>query len=215
MNGVTTTLPGVAVNPIPLSVGHIEENLKTPFTRQETIGAQFDLGRGLSASADLKFIQGRDQYISSERQPDDRRPDHRSGVPIAEQAGQWRRAGRQAAVGGGRLPVDAGSRLQVAYALGSATNNSINNLGNGIGGTPATNPFDYSVDQGPASNDQRHILNVSGNVALPWGISIAPLFRATSGIRSESGDQRTSVPSAGLSGVLQPMLPIQHHGPAR
>ena len=63
MNGVTTALPGVAVTPIPLSVGHIDENLKTPFTRQETIGAQFDLGRGLSASADLKFIQGRDQYI--------------------------------------------------------------------------------------------------------------------------------------------------------
>ena len=46
-----------------MSVGHIEENLKTPFTRQETIGAQFDLGKGFSASADLKFIQGRDQYI--------------------------------------------------------------------------------------------------------------------------------------------------------
>ena len=63
VNGVTTVLPGMAVSPIPLSVGHIEENLKTPFTRQETIGAQFDLGRGFSASADLKFIQGRDQYI--------------------------------------------------------------------------------------------------------------------------------------------------------
>ena len=80
VNGVTTTLPGVAVTPIPLSVGHIEENLKTPFTRQETIGAQFDLGRGLSASADLKFIQG-----------------------------QWRSAGRQATVGGGRVPVGEAS----------------------------------------------------------------------------------------------------------
>lgn len=45
------------------------------------------------------------------------------------------------------------------------------------------NPFDYSVDEGPAASDQLHILNISGNVALPWGVSLAPLFRATSGIR--------------------------------
>jgi hypothetical protein len=73
--------------------------------------------------------------------------------------------------------------MQVAYALGSATNNSIGNLGNGVAGTPATNPFDYSVDLGPAASDQRHILNISGNVSLPLGISLAPLFRATSGVR--------------------------------
>ncbi len=120
---------------------------------------------------------------SSERQPDDRRPDHRSGVSVAEQAGQWWCAGRQAAVGGGRLPIGEANKMQVAYALGSASNNSIGNLANGIGQIPATNPFDYSVDQGPASSDQLHILNVSGNLSLPWGISLAPLFRATSGIR--------------------------------
>ena len=75
--------------------------------------------------------------------------------------------------------------MQVAYALGSASNNSITiYFANGIGQTPATNPFDYSVDQGPASNNQLHILNVSGSLLLPWDISLAPLFpRATSGIR--------------------------------
>ena len=87
-----------------------------------------------------------------------------------------------------QLLVEVGYRsarrqMQVAYALGSASNNSIGNLANGIGQTPATNPFDYSVDQGPASNDQLHILNVSGSLLLPWDISLAPLFRATSGIR--------------------------------
>ena len=64
--------------------------------------------------------------------------------------------------------------MQLAYALGAANNNSINNFGAGVAGTPATNPFDYSVDYGPASNDQRHILNVSGNIELPWGMSSPP-----------------------------------------
>ena len=73
--------------------------------------------------------------------------------------------------------------LQVAYALGKATNNSIGNFSNQATGVAATNPFDYSVDKGPASGDQLHILNVSGNLSLPWGIYLAPLFRATSGIR--------------------------------
>ena len=183
VNGVTTVLPGVALNPIPLSVGHIEENLKTPFTRQETIGAQFDLGRGLSASADLKFIQGRDQYILRNV---NLTTEGRIIDPVFQ---SLNKLGNGGVLDVKQLLVEVaylgrqGHAMQVAYALGSATNNSINNLGNGIGGTPATNPFDYSVDQGPASSDQLHILNISGNVALPWGVSLAPLFRATSGIR--------------------------------
>ncbi len=183
VNGVTTTLPVVAFNPIPLSVGHIEENLKTPYTRQETIGAQFDLGRGLSAAADLKFIQGRDQYILRNV---NLTTEGRIIDPVFQALNKLGNGGvldvKQLLVEVGYLSR-RGDAMQVAYALGSATNNSINNLGNGIAGTPATNPFDYSVDQGPASNDQQHILNITGNLALPWGINIAPLLRATSGIR--------------------------------
>jgi len=182
VNGVTTALPGVAVSPIPLSVGHIEENLKTPFTRQETIGAQFDLGKGFSASADLKFIQGRDQYILRNV---NLTTEGRIVDPVFQ---SLNKLGNGGVLDVKQLLVEVGYRsarrqMQVAYALGSASNNSIGNLANGIGQTPATNPFDYSVDQGPASSDQLHILNVSGNVELPWGISFAPLFRATSGIR--------------------------------
>jgi hypothetical protein len=183
VNGVTTALPGVAVTPIPLSVGHVDQNIGTPLTRQETIGAQFDLGRGLSASADLKFLQGRDQYILR-------------NVNLS-QAGQiidpvfqaLNKLGNGGVLDVKQLLVEAryrsrrGHTMQLAYALGAATNNSINNFGNGIGGTPATNPFDYAVDYGPTSNDQQHILNISGNIELPLGISLAPLLRATSGIR--------------------------------
>ena len=211
VNGVTTALPGVAVSPIPLSVGHIEENLKTPFTRQETIGAQFDLGKGFSASADLKFIQGRDQYILRNV---NLTTEGRIVDPVFQ---SLNKLGNGGVLDVKQLLMEVGYRsarrqMQVAYALGSASNNSIGNLANGIGQTPATNPFDYSVDQGPASSDQLHILNVSGNVELPWGIKSRAALQSDERYQSESGYQRTSVPGAGLSGVLQPMLPIQHHG---
>jgi hypothetical protein len=183
VNGVTTALPGVAVSPIPLSVGHIDQNIKTPYTRQETIGAQFDLGRGLSASADVKFIQGRDQYILRNVNVT------KEGQIVDPVFQSLTKLGNGGVLDVKQVLVEVGYRsrrghaMQVAYALGSATNNSIGNFGNGATGTAATNPFDYSVDQGPAASDQRHILNISGNVALPLGISLAPLFRATSGVR--------------------------------
>ena len=182
VNGVTIALPGVKVAPIPLSLGHVDQNIGTPFTRQETIGAQFDLGRGLSASADLKFIQGRDQYILRNVNLS------QTGQIIDPVFQSLNKLGNGGVLDVTQLLVEAryrsrGNTMQLAYALGAANNNSINNFGAGIAGTPATNPFDYSVDYGPASNNQRHILNISGNVELPWGMSLAPLFRATSGIR--------------------------------
>jgi hypothetical protein len=184
VNGVTTTLPGVAISPIPLSLAHVDQHLQTPLTRQETIGAQFDLGRGLSASADLKFIQGRDQYIlrnvnvTSAGQIID---------PVFQALNSLGNGGeldvKQLLVQGG-YRSRRGDSVQVAYALGKATNNAYNNFGAGPSAAQtaqATNPFDYSVDVGPASNDLRNILNISSNFALPLGISFAPLFRATSG----------------------------------
>ena len=182
INGVTTPLPGVAVTPIPLSLGHIAQDVKMPYTRQETIGAQFDLGRGLFGSADLKFIQGRDQYILHNVNIGS---DGRIINPVFQALNEL---GNGGVLDVKQLLVELGYRstranVQLAYALGSARNNSINNFGNGVAGTPSTNPFDYSVDVGPATSDQLHILNVSGNVVLPWGISLAPLLRATSGIR--------------------------------
>ncbi len=179
VNGVTTTLPGVAVTPIPLSVGHIEENLKTPFTRQ-TIGAQFDLGSGRVRVRRPEVHPGAGPVNSSERQPDDRRPDH---DPVFQSLNKLGNGGvldvKQLLV---EVQRSARRQLQVAYALGSATNNSINNLGNGIGGTPATNPFDYSIDQGPA----RAINGTSSTSAATWSFRSESVSRRSSERRAAS-----------------------------
>ena len=46
----------------------------------------------------------------------------------------------------------------------------------------ATNPFDYTEDEGPADNDVRHTLAVSGVTSLPFGIQVSGILNYRSAL---------------------------------
>jgi hypothetical protein len=59
--------------------------------------------------------------------------------------------------------------IRLAYTLGK----NVSNTSTALTGGTATNPLDLSVDEGPANNDIRHVVNVSGTTAIPYGIQLA------------------------------------------
>jgi hypothetical protein len=69
----------------------------------------------------------------------------------------------------------SGSRLHlgVSYTLAKTTSDV---TANGPSGGLATNPFDLSIDEGPANNDRRHDLAFDGSYNLPLGIQASGLF---------------------------------------
>src|SRR5690242_2176151 len=61
------------------------------------------------------------------------------------------------------------------YVLGFAKSDT-----DGIGSFPA-NPYDFSTEYGRASGDIRHRFVMTGNIRVPWGISLNPLIFVQSG----------------------------------
>ena len=61
------------------------------------------------------------------------------------------------------------------YVLSKAQSNT-----DGIGTSPA-NPYDFSGEYGPASNDVRHRVTAGGSVALRWSVRISPYLVAQTG----------------------------------
>lgn len=72
--------------------------------------------------------------------------------------------------------------FQLAYQFGYAHDNSWTAFAISAHNTDSTNPFNPNTDYGPSSTDARHVLNVSGNVNMHWGILLAPIFAYTSAL---------------------------------
>jgi hypothetical protein len=64
-------------------------------------------------------------------------------------------------------------RLGLSYTLAKTTSDV---TANGPSGGLATNPFDLSIDVGPANNDRRHNVSLDGLYNLPLGIQASGLF---------------------------------------
>jgi hypothetical protein len=62
----------------------------------------------------------------------------------------------------------------VSYTLAKATSNT---LATGVSGTAATNPLDLSIDEGPTSEDRRHVVAIDGSYLLPWDFQVSGLWR--------------------------------------
>jgi hypothetical protein len=65
--------------------------------------------------------------------------------------------------------------LTGSYTLGRARSNS-----DGLGTFPA-NPYNYTGEYGPASNDIRHRVSFGGTINLRWGLRFSPLVNIQSG----------------------------------
>jgi hypothetical protein len=66
------------------------------------------------------------------------------------------------------------ARIGLSYTLAKATSNT---LATGVSGTAATNPLDLSIDEGPTSEDRRHVVALDGSYLLPWDFQVSGLWR--------------------------------------
>ena len=160
------------------STNDIDQRLQIPSTTQASAGIAHEFGRWASASADFVYAQGRDLYVLRNVNLDPvtlQRVNSGYSTINAFGNGGWNRyRALQLQVG----TTGAQQFLKAAYTL--ATNRSNTNATLSAGS--ATNPFDYSEDEGPADNDVRHAFVVNGSTALPGSLQISGILRYRSAL---------------------------------
>jgi hypothetical protein len=169
----------------------------TPYAVHVSIGAQREIAGGLVVSADFVWKQFVHTYING---IDYNRWNSAEG-PVIPACTPDQRSNLQATCSNGSLYFDttigrarykgllvrAEKRLSgraqflVSYALGSFVGSN----GTGTGTTEASggrvfgfNNDDWFENYGPLPTDQRHVLNVSGFVELPWRFQLAVVLSA-------------------------------------
>jgi hypothetical protein len=123
----------------------------------------------LSASADVVVARGVDLYVIRNTNVDpvslQRLNPNYSSISAFGNGGTSRYWGLhvQATIPG------SGYFVKIAYSLATSRSNTNSTLSTGA----ATNPFDYSEDEGPADNDVRHNLALNGSSLLSLGIQLS------------------------------------------
>ncbi|MGI0133420.1 MAG: hypothetical protein ACREBW_00465, partial [Candidatus Micrarchaeaceae archaeon] len=92
---------------------------------------------------------------------------------------------------------------EVSYTLGWCNGNTPPNSDFTIhSGGYATDPLNFSVDDGPCATDQRNILAVDGSVLLPGGINFAPILTFGTGLPMTPTTALLAGQSATVGGVV-------------
>lgn len=167
-----------ALSAVAGSTNDIDRDLQIPATTQASVGIAHDLRSWLTASADLVYARGRDLYVIRNVNLDPitfRRVNQNYSVIHAFGNGGWSRyraLQMQISAAGAQRFVKAGYTLAVNRSNTNAT----------ISTGAATNPFDYSEDEGPTDTDVRHALTVNGSTELPLRIQVSGIFRYRSAL---------------------------------
>jgi hypothetical protein len=160
----------------------LDGDLGVPATVQASVGLARDSGRGLSASADVVYSRGIDQYIIRDVNIDRAaalddgrivRPNpNYSFLNSYGNGGRftYRAVQMQASFAPGPRHL-----AKLAYTLAKNESNTFTVLSGAAGGVGATNPFDYDEDKGPADNDVRHALTVNGFTTLPFDTRLSAI----------------------------------------
>jgi hypothetical protein len=193
---VLPPLPNVPGTSTPAPTGSaydFDTNVKIPYNVQGTIGVGHDFGHNLNASVDYVGIKGFDQIIlrNININPNTLAPVNPSFQSLSSfgDGGWFTSKSLQAHV---VYRSRRGDSVQGAYTFGRSNSNGTFGLSSRA--VQATNPFDYSLDNGPSGNDVHHILNVSGTVKAPFGISFAPLLTYTSALPYTATTTAATVP---------------------
>jgi outer membrane receptor protein involved in Fe transport len=190
VSGVTYPLPGFT-GTIPQSVYNIDQGLRKPAALQVTGGLAHNFTNGLSFTVDYAYIYGFDLDIL-------RNTNINAGLPVTPAGGvnflnpayttyfSYTSAGwftDKQILAKVRYADHRGDFGQVSYTLGFANSNSPASGDFTIHtGSVSTNPFNYDVDDGPATTDQRHIIAVNGSIRLPGGIQFSPIMTFSTGL---------------------------------
>ena len=171
----------------------IEQDLQVPYTIQASAGVSRDFGGGWTASTDLVFSRGLDQYLIRDVNYD--REAALAGRPVRVNpnysfinrygnGGKFTYRALQVQVG---FSPNAKYLVRLSYTLAkneSNTNTALMGISAERVGLPAdagaTNPFDYEEDFGPTNNDIRHNLSVNAVTTLPLGIQVSGILSARS-----------------------------------
>jgi hypothetical protein len=167
------------LGPLAAITNDIDRRLQVPATTQASMGIAHEFRRWATVSADLVYARGHDQYVirNVNLDPATLRPvnPRYSAINAFGNGGRSRYRALQvqaSTVGGANQFVKAG------YTLAATRSNTNATLSAGV----ATNPFDYSEDEGPADNDVRHTLVVDGSTSLPWGVQLSGILRYRSAL---------------------------------
>lgn len=152
----------------------IDQGLQIPATTQASVGIAHEFRRWATASADFVYARGHDLYVIRNVNLDPatlQRVNPSYSAINAFGNGGWNHY-RALQV---QVSMVAGARqfLKLAYTLAANRSNTNATLSTGA----ATNPFDYSEDEGPADNDARHTLVTDGSMALPGRVQISGIMR--------------------------------------
>jgi hypothetical protein len=181
-------IPDLSMLP-PGAAPDVDTDLQIPYAIQASGGVAHDFGRGLTASGDVVYSRGLDQYVVRDVNYD----------RAAAAAGRVLRPNPNYSsinrYGNGGTFLYRALQVQARWARGSSylvnlsytlakndSNTATALLGGVAGGAGATNPFDYDEDNGPADNDVRHVATANGVTRLPFGMQLAAMFSARSAL---------------------------------
>jgi len=190
----TTPYPSLIISPDP--------GMQTPYSQQAAVGYDHALGQLISVSADVLFVRGHNQIGTIDYNPvvpslgAGRRPDDINGVAgTSASILQYTSFGETWYKG---LTLSLNKRLSsnyqflVSYTYSKAEDTStdfqsafiVQNNGSGrdpnnLTGLPIG--FDPRSERGPASQDQRHRLVLSGLYQFPWQLQFSTILTAASG----------------------------------
>jgi hypothetical protein len=164
-------IPNLAGLPTQIAtVTDVAPHAQIPNTAQVTGGLAHDFQHGINVSADVVYSNGRDQYLQRDVNLN---PVNFTRInPAYGAINQFTNEGwfreRALLVSAGFAPNPRQS-IRLAYTLAK----NVSNTSTALTGGTATNPLDLSVDEGPANNDVRHVLSVSGATLMPFGVQLA------------------------------------------
>jgi hypothetical protein len=152
--------------------------VKTPVTRQASIGVKREIAAGMAVSMDFVNTRGRNLYNA----PDVNAPDPVTGLrpdPTYLRITQYQTTGNSWYNGlqmGLERRSGRGPQLGISYTLSKQTRDVED-----FGFTPQNN-YDRAAEKGPASNDRRHQLVINAVWALPADFQIGLFAQARSGL---------------------------------
>jgi hypothetical protein len=199
VDGTSYAVPGFTGTIPQGGLYDIDQNIKIPGTLQVTGGMQRSFAKGLVIAVDYSYKHGFDQIeqrnvnINQNTLPAVQllNPNYTSFLSYGN-GGYYT---SKSLLVNANYRDHRGDILTAAYTLAwarddSSTTQDFNIHSAGI----STDPFDYSVDDGPSLNDQRNHIVVSGVLNTIWGIYVDPIINWGSALPYTATTTSTTVP---------------------
>jgi hypothetical protein len=154
------------------------DEVKTPVTRQFSIGLKRELIYGMAVSADYVNTRGRNLYNA----PDVNAPDLVTGLrpdPTFLRITEYQSTGNSW-YNGLLLGVERRSGRGPSFGLSYTLSKQVRDVED-FNFVPQNN-YDRAAEKGPASNDRRHQFVANVVYALPWQFQIGMFMQARSGL---------------------------------